>query len=83
VLDKPWPGAELTKAPKESRLPDIVTVEQVQRIVDATRALSYRVFIFILYSMGLRLSKGLHLVPYSNNWMHRRQKSATIKQPWY
>jgi hypothetical protein len=29
VLDKPWPGAELTKAPKVSRLPDIVTVEQM------------------------------------------------------
>ena len=44
VLDKPWPGAELTKAPKVSRLPDIVTVAQMQQIVDATRVLSYRVF---------------------------------------
>ena len=61
VLDKPWPGAELTKAPKVSRLPDIVTVEQMQRIVDATRVLSYRVFFFTLYSMGLRLGEGLQL----------------------
>ncbi|MDP2784714.1 MAG: site-specific integrase [Sulfurimicrobium sp.] len=49
VLDKPWPGAELTKAPKVSRLPDIVTVAQMQQIVDATRVLSYRVFFFVLY----------------------------------
>ncbi len=61
VLDKPWPGAELTKSPKVSRLPDIVTVEQMQRIVNATRVLSYRVFFFILYSMGLRLGEGLQL----------------------
>jgi integrase/recombinase XerD len=61
VLDKPWPGAELTKAPKVSRLPDIVTVEQMQRIVDAARVLSYRVFFFVLYSMGLRLGEGLQL----------------------
>ena len=61
VLDKPWPGAELIKAPKVSRLPDIVTVAQMQRIVDATRVLSYRVFFFILYSMGLRLGEGLQL----------------------
>ena len=61
VLDKPWPGAELTKAPKVSRLPDIVTVAQMQRIVDATRVLSYRVFFFALYSMGLRLGEGLQL----------------------
>ena len=61
VLNKPWPGAELTKAPKVSRLPDIVTVAQMQRIVDATRVLSYRVFFFTLYSMGLRLGEGLRL----------------------
>lgn len=61
VLDKPWPGAELTKAPKVSRLPDIVTVAQMQQIVDATRVLSYRVFFFTLYSMGLRLGEGLQL----------------------
>lgn len=61
VLDKPWPGAELTKAPKVSRLPDIVTVAQMQQIVNATRILSYRVFFFTLYSMGLRLGEGLQL----------------------
>jgi site-specific recombinase XerD len=61
VLEKPWPGAGLTKAPKVSRLPDIVTVDQMQRIVDATRVLSYRVFFFALYSMGLRLGEGLQL----------------------
>ena len=61
VLDKPWPGAELTKAPRVSRLPDIVTVAQMQRIVNATRVLSYRVFFFTLYSMGLRLGEGLQL----------------------
>ena len=61
VLDKPWPGAELTKAPNVSRLPDIVTVAQMQQIVDATRVLSYRVFFFTLYSMGLRLGEGLQL----------------------
>jgi len=61
VLGKPWLGAELTKAPKVSRLPDIVTVEQMQRIVAATRVLSYKVFFFALYSMGLRLGEGLQL----------------------
>ena len=61
VLDKPWPGALLTKAPKVSRLPDIVTVAQMQHIVNATRVLSYRVFFFTLYSMGLRLGEGLQL----------------------
>ena len=33
----------------------------MQQIVNATRILSYRVFFFSLYSMGLRLGEGLQL----------------------
>jgi len=40
---------------------DIVTVEEAQRLFGATRTLCYRVFFFILYSLGLRLSEGLAL----------------------
>ena len=61
VLQKPWAGADLIKPPKTSRLPDIVTVEQAQQIFNTTRVLSYRVFFFTLYSMGLRLNEGLSL----------------------
>lgn len=61
VLGKPWPGMGLVKPPKTSRLPDIVTVAQMRRIVASTRVLSYRVFFFTLYSMGLRLGEGLRL----------------------
>jgi integrase len=42
-------------------LPDIVTVAQMQRIIDATKVLSYRVFFYTLYSLGLRLGEGLRL----------------------
>ena len=49
------------KPPKVSRLPDIVTVEEAQALFSATRTLSYRVFYFTVYSMGLRLSEGLAL----------------------
>jgi len=38
-----------------------VTIAQRQQIINATRALSYRVFFFTLYSMGLRLGEGLQL----------------------
>jgi integrase len=51
----------LVKAPKTQRLPDIVTVEEAARLFAATRCLSYRVFFFALYSMGLRLGEGLAL----------------------
>ena len=51
----------LIKPPKCQRLPDIVTVDEAQRLFSATRVLSYRVFYFTLYSLGLRLGEGLAL----------------------
>lgn len=44
VLRKPWVAPGLVKAPKAQRLPDIVTVAEVQRLIAATRVLSYRVW---------------------------------------
>jgi len=61
VLRKAWVMPHLIKSPKVARLPDIVTVEEAQRLFGATRTLSYRVFYFTLYSLGLRLSEGLAL----------------------
>jgi hypothetical protein len=59
LLGKPWVMPNFIKPPKTQRLPDIVTVEQAQALFLATRTLSYKVFYFTLYSMGLRLSEGL------------------------
>jgi integrase/recombinase XerD len=61
VLRKPWVAPHLIKPPKAQRLPDIVTVEEAQRLFLATRTLSYRVFFFTVYSLGLRLGEGLRL----------------------
>jgi site-specific recombinase XerD len=61
VLRKPWGHVDLIKPPRGRHLPDIVTVEEVARLVQSTRVLSYRVLFFTLYSMGLRLGEGLGL----------------------
>ena len=61
VLKKDWVAPGLIKPPRVQRLPDIVTVAGAQRIIAATRVLSYRVFFFTLYSLGLRLGEGLRL----------------------
>lgn len=61
VLRKPWVMPHLIKPPKSQRLPDIVTVDEAQQLFAATRTLSYRVFYFTLYSLGLRLGEGLAL----------------------
>lgn len=61
VLRQPWVAPGLIKPPKTQRLPDIVTVAEAKRIFAATRVVSYRVFYFTLYSLGLRLGEGLRL----------------------
>lgn len=61
VLRKPWVAPDLIKPPKSQRLPDIVTIDEAGRLFAATRVVSYRVFYFTLYSMGLRLGEGLRL----------------------
>lgn len=61
VLRQPWVAPGLIKPPRTQRLPDIVSVEETKRIIAATRVLSYRVFFFTLYSLGLRLGEGLRL----------------------
>ncbi len=61
VLHKPWENIDLIKPPKTQRLPDIVTIDEAERLFMATWTLSYRVFYFTVYSLGLRLGEGLRL----------------------
>jgi integrase/recombinase XerD len=61
VLHKPWVNIDLIKPPRTKRLPDIVTIEEAAALFKATHKLSYRVFYFTIYSLGLRLGEGLRL----------------------
>jgi site-specific recombinase XerD len=60
VLQKSW-TIDFIKPPKIQRLPDIVTVEEAKRVFMQTRIPSYRVFLFTIYSLGLRLGEGLRI----------------------
>ena len=61
VLRKPWIAPTLVRPPRVQRLPDIVTVKEAGQLFAATHTLSYKVFFFTLYSLGLRLGEGLRL----------------------
>ena len=61
VLNKPWTDIALIKPPRTARIPDILTTQEAHQLFQSTRKLSYRVFFFTLYSMGLRLGEGLRL----------------------
>jgi integrase len=61
VLAKTWLDIPMIKPPQNTRIPDIVTIDEAQQLFMSTRRLSYRVFYFTIYSMGLRLGEGLSL----------------------
>ena len=61
VLKKTWEDIPLIKPPKTTRIPDIVTIEQANQLFTVTDKLSYKVFFFTIYSMGLRLGEGIKL----------------------
>ena len=61
VLQEKWKWFEIVKPPTVKTLPDILTVNEIERIIGATRKLRYRVFLLTTYSMGLRLEEALSL----------------------
>jgi len=61
VLKTDWQWLNIIKAPKIHTLPDILTSNEVEQLILATRKLRYRVFLLATYSMGLRLSETLSL----------------------
>lgn len=72
VLERTWEDIPLIRPPKAKRIPDIVTSKQVELLVAATNVLSYKVFFFTIYSMGLRLGEGIRLTVADIDASHMR-----------
>ena len=61
VLQLDWQWINIVKAPKIKSIPDILTPAEIERLIDTTEKLRYRVFFLTTYSMGLRLEEALSL----------------------
>jgi len=61
VLKKDWHWPDIVRPPKFKKLPDILSVEEVDRIMDTLDRLRFRVCLFTIYSLGLRLAEGINL----------------------
>lgn len=61
VLEKDWNWVRIVKPPRTSRIPDVLSVEEVVKVLGVVRKERYRTFFLTLYSMGLRLGEGLAL----------------------
>lgn len=54
---------QLERPLKETKLPTVLSVEEVQALISSTQNLKHRVMIMLCYSAGLRLSELLNLKP--------------------
>jgi len=61
VLNKQWDWIAIVKPPQKTVLPDILSVKEVEHLINGTRELRYQTFLLSVYSMGLRLGEALNL----------------------
>jgi integrase/recombinase XerD len=61
TLNREFTTLKLVRAPSEKKLPVILSVEEVQRILREVRLPRYRVCLSTIYSCGLRLQEGTHI----------------------
>lgn len=56
-----WDILTMLKLQNITTLPEILTIGQVNRVIDATTTFRMRTFFWTVYSLGLRLNEGLNL----------------------
>ncbi len=61
VLKRQWQWLDIVKPPVARRLPDILTPQELSRMINGAREARYQTYILTTYSMGLRLSEALNL----------------------
>ncbi len=61
VLGKTWKWVDIVKPPKVQPLQDVLAIQEVANIINATQKLSYQTYFLVTYSLGLRLTEALRL----------------------
>lgn len=61
TLGREWQTFDLVRAPREKKLPVVLSIEEVGRILSSLRRPHYQVCLRTIYACGLRLKEGTHL----------------------
>lgn len=61
TLNRDWSTLSFVRAPREKKLPVILSIEEVRRMLGCVRLPRYRVCLSTIYSCGLRLQEGTRL----------------------
>ena len=56
-----WPTLSKLRVPKQTKLPTVLTIPEVDQLIDAIRKPAMKCFFWTVYSLGLRLEEALHL----------------------
>ena len=59
--NRDWTTLSFVRAPREKKLPVVLSIEEVRKLLGSVRLLSYRVCLSTIYSCGLRLQEGTRL----------------------
>ena len=63
VLGKPWDGDYVPRMRREFHQPVILTLEEVERLIDTATEPRNKALIALIYSSGLRVSEAVNLAP--------------------
>jgi site-specific recombinase XerD len=61
TVPRQWATLDKLRIPKQKTLPDVLSVDEVRRVIDAVRTPHNKAYLWTVYSLGLRLTEGLHL----------------------
>ena len=61
VLGLDWQWVNIVKPPKTKHLPDILTPDEITKILRCVKKTRYRICLYVIYTLGLRLSEALYL----------------------
>lgn len=77
TLGQHWDILDFVRPAREKKLPDILSIEEVRKILSSIRLPRYRVCLTTIYSCGLRLREGAHLqvadIDSARHMVHLRQ----------
>jgi len=61
TVPRDWVLFKNLHIPRPQSLPDVLSIAEVRRLIDAVRTPHNKTFFWTVYSLGLRLQEGLHL----------------------
>jgi site-specific recombinase XerD len=61
TVPRDWPTFKTLSIPRPQALPDVLSLDEVRRLIDAVRTAHNKAFFWTVYSLGLRLQEALNL----------------------